>query len=232
MLEALKKEVCDANRDLEREALVTLTWGNVSGFNPERKLVVIKPSGVPYAELKPENLVVVDLEGRVVEGSLRPSSDTPTHILLYKHFRGVYGIVHTHSPHATAFCQAGRELPCFGTTHADHFYGTVPLARALTEAEVVESYEHHTGRVIVERFEGLDPLAMPGVLVAHHAPFAWGPTPRKALENAVALEAVAKMALDTLQLAPGLGPIPAHILDKHYQRKHGPQATYGQSGKR
>ena len=231
-LEALRKAVCEANRELERLGLITLTWGNVSGFDPERKLVVIKPSGVPYATLTPAVMVVVDLAGKVVEGKLRPSSDTPTHVILYKAFPGVTGIVHTHSAHATAFCQAGRELPCFGTTHADHFHGTVPLARALTAREVDEDYEGHTGKVIVERFRGLDPLAMPAVLVAHHAPFAWGPTPRKALENAVALEAVAKMAIDTLQLMPGAGAIPAHILDKHYQRKHGPNATYGQGGKK
>lgn len=229
MLESLKQNVCEANRDLERLGLVTLTWGNVSGFDPDRRLVVIKPSGVPYADLTPEALVVVDLDGRVVEGAWRPSSDTPTHVLLYRAFPGVRGVVHTHSPHATMFCQAGRELPCFGTTHADHFHGTIPLARALTPDEVEADYEGNTGAVIVERFLALDPLAMPAVLVAHHAPFTWGSTPRKALENSVALEAVARMALGTLQLNPAAPSIPAHILQKHYTRKHGPAATYGQS---
>lgn len=228
MLESLRKDVCEANRDLDRIGLVTLTWGNVSGFDRERQLMVIKPSGVPYEALRPEQLVVVDLDGLVVEGTLRPSSDTPTHIVLYRQFPGLGGIVHTHSLCATAFCQAEREIPCFGTTHADHFHGPVPLARALTPAEVDEDYEGHTGRVIVERFEGLNPLAVPGVLLAHHAPFTWGPSPRKALENAVALEAVAQMALSTLQLRPETAPLPAHILNKHYARKHGPRATYGQ----
>ncbi len=228
MLEALKRDVCEANRALEHHGLVTLTWGNVSGFDSAAGQVVIKPSGVPYAELTPEQMVVVDLDGRVVEGALRPSSDTPTHVRLYRAFPGVGGIVHTHSPHAVMFCQAGRELPCFGTTHADHFHGPVPLARALTPAEVAEDYEGHTGTVIVERFRGLDPLAMPAVLVAHHAPFTWGPTPRQALENSVALEAVAQMALGTLRLSPTAPPLPAHILEKHHARKHGPRATYGQ----
>ncbi|MDA0578042.1 MAG: L-ribulose-5-phosphate 4-epimerase AraD [Verrucomicrobia bacterium] len=228
-MKELRKSVCAANRDLERLGLVTLTWGNVSGYDPERKLIVIKPSGVPYASLTPEQMVIVDLDGKVVEGELRPSSDTPTHATLYRNFSGLRGIVHTHSPKATAFCQAARALPCFGTTHADHFHGTVPLARALTPQEVEEDYEGHTGNVIVERFRGLDPLAMPAVLVAHHAPFTWGPSPRKALENAVALEAVAAMALDALRLDPALGPMPAHISEKHYQRKHGPGATYGQA---
>jgi L-ribulose-5-phosphate 4-epimerase len=228
MLEDLRHDVCEANRRLERLGLVTLTWGNVSGFDPETRLMVIKPSGVPYAQLKPEQLVVLDLDGKVVEGSLRPSSDTPTHMELYRRFNGVGGITHTHSPCATMFCQAAREIPCFGTTHADHFHGAVPLARALTPEEVADDYEGHTGRVIVERFADLDPLAVPGVLLAHHAPFTWGPTPAKALENSVALEAVARMALGSLQLNPALEPIPAHILDKHYARKHGPRATYGQ----
>lgn len=229
MLDDLRRDVCEANRNLERLGLVTLTWGNVSGFDAASQRVVIKPSGVPYAELRPEQLVVVDLDGRVVEGTLRPSSDTPTHVRLYRAFPGIGGVVHTHSAHATMFCQACRELPCFGTTHADHFHGAVPLARALTAAEVESDYEGNTGVVIVERFRGLDPLAMPAVLVAHHAPFTWGPTPRYAVENAVALEAVARMALGTLQLAPAAAPIPAHILQKHYTRKHGPSATYGQA---
>ena len=228
MLEKLKAEVCEANKDLERLGLVTLTWGNVSGCDADAGLMVIKPSGVPYAELTPPLLVVLDLSGKVVEGELNPSSDTPTHLELYRTFKGVGGITHTHSKCATMFCQAAREIPCLGTTHADHFHGPVPLARALTEAEVEEDYEGHTGRVIVERFADLDPLAVPGVLLTHHAPFTWGPTPRDALNNSIALEAVAEMALGTMLLENGIGEMPTHISDKHYHRKHGPQATYGQ----
>ena len=228
MLQDLKKEVCEANRDLERHGLVTLTWGNASGFDRDRGLVVIKPSGVPYASLQPDDLIVLDLDGETVEGSLKPSSDAPTHLVLYRNFDGIAGVVHTHSLHATMFCQANRELPCMGTTHADHFCGTVPVARALTEAEVEQDYEGHTGNVIVERFLNLDPVAVPGVLVAHHAPFTWGPSVGKALENSVALEACAEMAIGTLSLDAQAGPIPSHILDKHYRRKHGPDAYYGQ----
>jgi L-ribulose-5-phosphate 4-epimerase len=228
MLDDLKQQVCEANRALERHGLVTLTWGNVSGFDRDAGLMVIKPSGVPYADLQPEDLVVVDPEGQVVEGDLKPSSDSPTHLVLYRNFDEIGGVVHTHSKHATMFCQACLELPCMGTTHADHFYGAVPLARALVPEEIEEDYEGHTGNVIVERFAELDPVAVPGVLVAHHAPFTWGPTVGKALDNSIALEACAEIAVGTMQLHPKDLHFPGHVLDKHYRRKHGPDAYYGQ----
>jgi len=228
MLKELKRRVSEANRDLVKTGLVTLTWGNVSGIDRQKGLVVIKPSGVPYEELRPECMVVVDLEGRVVEGELKPSSDTPTHLILYRAMKTIGGVVHTHSLHATMFAQARREIPCLGTTHADHFHGPVPVTRPLSEQEVAEDYEGHTGRVIVERFQGLDPDAMPAVLVAGHAPFTWGAGPEESLDNSVALEAVAEMALGTWSIeraAPALEP---WVLDKHHQRKHGPGAYYGQ----
>lgn len=228
MLEELKDLVCQANVDLAACGLVTLTWGNVSGISPDRDRVVIKPSGVPYERLLSVDMVVVDLDGRVVEGELRPSSDTPTHVLLYRHFVGVGGITHTHSRHAAMFAQARREIPCLGTTHADHFFGAVPVTRPLTAAEVEADYEGNTGQVIVERFAGLDPLAMPAVLVAGHAPFTWGKNAADSVKNALALEAVAEMALGTWLLNPQAPPLEDHVLDKHYQRKHGPKAYYGQ----
>ncbi len=230
MLEALKNEVCAANRALESSGLVKLTWGNVSGIDRASGLWCIKPSGVAYADLKPEDLVVLDLEGSIVEGSLRPSSDTKTHLHLYREFTEIGGITHTHSPYATMFSQASREIPCYGTTHADHFYGTVPVARALTQAELDEDYEHHTGVAIVECFRklGLKPMEMPGVLQAHHAPFTWGKSAMDSLNNSIALEMCAQMALGSFQLRPGLAPIPDHILEKHHSRKHGPGAYYGQ----
>lgn len=228
MLDELRSEVCDANRALVDHGLVTLTWGNVSGICPERRHVAIKPSGVPYGELTPEHIVVVDLEGNVVEGDLRPSSDTPTHVLLYRHFAAVGGIAHSHSRHGTAFAQARREIPCLGTTHADHFHGAVPVTRPLRPGEVEEDYEANTGRVIAERFEGVDPLEVPAVLVAGHAPFTWGRTVGQALENAVALEAIAAMAVATLALDPAAPPLEEHVLQKHYLRKHGKTAYYGQ----
>lgn len=229
MLEELKQQVCQANLELVSHGLVTLTWGNVSGLSDDGKYLVIKPSGVAYDGMSPAQMVVVSMEtGEVVEGSLRPSSDMVTHRLLYQKFRGVGGITHTHSPKATAFAQAQREIPCFGTTHADHFYGTIPLTRLLTADEINAGYEINTGHVIVERFANLDPVAMPGVLVASHAPFAWGKDAADSVKNAVALEAVAAMALDTLALAPGTGPVDQFLLDKHYYRKHGKDAYYGQ----
>jgi L-ribulose-5-phosphate 4-epimerase len=228
MLEALKQQVCEANRELVAHGLVTLTWGNVSGISEDRRHVVIKPSGVAYDQLRPEQMVVVDLEGRVVEGSLRPSSDTPTHVLLYRHFAGVAGITHTHSRYATVFAQARMEIPCFGTTHADQFYGPVPVTRPLTERELDEGYEANTGQVIIERFRGLDPAAMPAVLVAGHAPFVWGKDVDESVKNAVALDAVAEMALRVLQLRPDCVPLEPYVLKKHYERKHGPNAYYGQ----
>lgn len=230
MLEELRRQVWAANRDLPRRGLVTLTWGNVSGIDRASGLVVIKPSGVEYDELTPENLVVVDLDGHVAEGTLRPSSDTATHLELYKAFPAVGGIVHTHSTHATAWAQARRDLPCYGTTHADTFYGSVPCTRQLTPAEVQNEYEKHTGTVIVETFRerGIDAAAVPGVLCACHGPFTWGGDAAKAVENAVILEEVARMALLTRQVDPAAVPAPQYLLDKHYHRKHGPGAYYGQ----
>lgn len=228
MLEDLKAQVCEANRALVAHGLVTLTWGNVSGLCPERRHIAIKPSGVAYERLSPAQIVIVDLDGNVVEGELRPSSDTPTHAALYRHFERVFGITHTHSRHATAFAQARRELPCLGTTHADHFHGPVPVTRALRPAEVSNDYEANTGAVIVERFAALDPLAMPAVLVAGHAPFTWGRSVQESLDNAVALEAVASMALHTMAIDAGAPELEDHVLEKHYRRKHGKHAYYGQ----
>lgn len=232
MLEALKEEVLAANLRLVDAGLVVLTWGNASGFDPESGLVVIKPSGVSYAKMKADDLVVVDLDGKVVEGRLNPSSDTPTHLEFYRNFKGVCGAVHTHSVEATAWAQAGREIPCYGTTHADQFHGPVPVTRVLTSSEVEEAYELNTGKVIVETFAGRDPLAQPGVLVAGHAPFTWGSTPAKAVDNAIALEAMAKMARLTefLAAAKPAPTLPGYVAEKHYLRKHGPNAYYGQKG--
>lgn len=230
-LDQLRESVCQANRDLVTNGLVTLTWGNVSGLAEDRDVFAIKPSGVPYDELRPEQMVVVSVAtGEVVEGDLRPSSDTPTHQLLYKAFNGVGGVTHTHSAKATAFAQARREIPCYGTTHADHFHGPVPVTRPLTEEEVAEAYEANTGHVIIDRFGDLDPVSVPGVLVAGHAPFAWGPNAKKSLENAVALEAVAAMAIDTLQISPQATVLESYVLNKHHERKHGASAYYGQKG--
>ncbi len=232
MLETLKKEVLEANRELGRSGLVALTWGNVSGIDRERGLVVIKGSGVPYGELKISDLVVLDLEGKVVEGKRNPSSDTRTHLVLYRGFPRIGGVTHTHSVYATMFAQACREIPCLGTTHADQFCGTVPVARALTAEEVKQDYTGNTGKVIVERFAGLDHVAVPGTLVAHHGAFTWGKSAMDSLQNSVALEAIAKMAFGTFLLNGRADTIPAHILDKHFKRKHGPDATYGQHGGR
>jgi len=232
MLEALKVIVCEANLALARHGLVTLTWGNVSGIDRARGLLVIKPSGVPYDALTPEAMTVTDLDGKRVEGPCAPSSDTPTHAVLYQAFPNVGGVVHTHSVYATAFAQAAREIPCFGTTHADHFHGAVPVARIPASAEVCDQYERHIGLLIVERFRGLDPDAVPGVLAAGHGPFVWGPDPLKAVENAVALEAVAQRAAATFALRPDIAPLPGYLLDKHYGRKHGPGAYYGQGNDR
>jgi L-ribulose-5-phosphate 4-epimerase len=228
MLQTLKEEVLEANVDIERQSLAKLTWGNVSGIDRESGLIVIKPSGVPYAKLKVADMVVIDLENRKVEGRLRPSVDAITHVLLYREFKEIGGIVHTHSPCAVAFSQAQREIPCLGSTHADHFLGPIPLARVLTPEEIREDYEGNTAKVIIERFTGLNPLDMPAVLVAHHAPFIWGKTAREALKNAIALESVADMALKTLALNPAAPLIPEHMLGEHHARKHGPQARYGQ----
>ncbi|MDI9241780.1 L-ribulose-5-phosphate 4-epimerase [Fusibacillus kribbianus] len=228
MLEALKQKVYEANMDLPKYGLVVFTWGNVSAIDRESGLVVIKPSGVNYETMKPEDMVVVDLEGNVVEGSLRPSSDTPTHVELYKAFPNVGGIVHTHSPWATSWAQAGRGIPCYGTTHADYFYGEIPCARVLTPEEVEEAYEKNTGKVIIEAFEDRDPMSVPGVLCTSHGPFSWGKDAAEAVHNAVVLEEVAKMATRTEMLNPQVKPAVQYVQDKHYFRKHGPGAYYGQ----
>lgn len=228
MLTELRRQVCDANKALVAHGLVTLTWGNVSGIDREQGLVAIKPSGVDYDALTPEVIVLVDLEGNVVEGELRPSSDTPTHVYLYNQFPGVGGITHTHSFHATMFAQARREIPCLGTTHADHFNGAVPVTRPLTPQEVQDAYELNTGVVIGERFASTAPLEMPAVLVAGHAPFAWGKGAADSVKNALALEAVAQIAIGTFQLRADAPPLEDYVLHKHYQRKHGPNAYYGQ----
>lgn len=230
MLEELRRLVLAANQDLPRRGLVTLTWGNVSAIDRAAGLVVIKPSGVDYDALTADNLVVVDLEGRVVEGTLRPSSDTATHLELYKAFPAIGGIVHTHSTHATAWAQARRDLPCYGTTHADTFYGAVPCTRLLTPEEVADAYEKNTGTVIVETFRerGLDAAAVPGILCAAHGPFTWGQDAAEAVENAVILEEVARMAILTRQIEGDVLPAPQYLQDKHYRRKHGPDAYYGQ----
>ena len=230
MLEQLKQQVYEANMELPRRWLVTYTWGNVSGIDRESGLFVIKPSGVEYDELRPEDLVVLDLNGNKVEGKLNPSSDTKTHIELYKAFPELGGIVHTHSTHAVAWAQAGRDIPCFGTTHADYFYGPVPCARALTQEEIDEDYEKNTGKVIIEAFQGrnIQPLHVPGVICSSHGPFTWGKDAAQAVYHAVVLEEVAKMALLTLQIDPNAAPAPQRIQDKHFLRKHGPNAYYGQ----
>lgn len=228
MFEDLKEAVCAANRRLVDSGLVTLTWGNVSSRCLRRGHIAIKPSGVPYAELTPDHIVILDLGGNVLEGDLRPSSDTPTHLALYQHFPQIGGITHTHSRHATAFAQARREIPCLGTTHADHFDGPVPVTRVLSPEEVAAGYEKNTGEAIVESFADLDPVTMPAVLVAGHAPFVWGASVEESLSNAIALEAVAAMALDTLSLHPEVTELEEHVRRKHHERKHGEQAYYGQ----
>ncbi len=229
MHEKLKQRVCEANLDLQRHGLVVFTWGNVSGIDRGAGVVAIKPSGVSYDELVPEQIVLLDLQGNVIEGDLRPSSDTPTHLELYRNFEGVGGICHTHSPHATMWAQAQRDIPCFGTTHADHFYGAVPVTDTMTADEIKQDYEANTGLVIVRRFEGIDPMQMPAVLVANHGPFTWGTSPDESVKNAVVLEEVAKMASGTLAVHPTQSPISQNLLDKHYLRKHGKNAYYGQA---
>ena len=230
MLEQLKKAVFDANMELPRRGLVTYTWGNVSGIDRESGLVVIKPSGVDYDSMTPEDLVVLTLDGKIVEGKLNPSSDTKTHLELYKAFPQLGGIVHTHSPNAVAWAQAGEDIPCYGTTHADYFYGPIPCARHLTQAELDEDYEKNTGKVIIEAFteRSIDPVAVPAVICHSHGPFTWGKNAAQAVYHAVVLEEVAKMAAYTRLVKPDAAPAPQHVLDKHYMRKHGPNAYYGQ----
>ena len=230
MLTELKREAFEANRSLPAHGLINLTFGNASALDRKRGIFAIKPSGVGYDALKPSDMVLVDLEGKVVEGRLRPSSDTPTHRRLFLGFESIAGVVHTHSTHATAFAQAGRPIPIFGTTHADYFNGPVPVTRKLTKREISGgAYEWETGEVIVERLEGLDPLDFPGVLVNRHAPFTWGGSVAKAVEVAIALECVAQMALLSLNLDPKLRPIEPELLRKHFARKHGATAYYGQA---
>lgn len=231
MLESLKQQVLEANLLLPKFGLVTFTWGNVSAIDRESGLIVIKPSGVPYDGMTANDMVVVDLEGKVVEGKWRPSSDTPTHVELYKAFPNIGGVCHTHSSFATGWAQAGRDVPCYGTTHADHFYGDVPCLRCLTKAEIDEAYERNTGTLIVSEFNRLhlDPVAMPAVLLKNHGPFTWGKDATTAVHNAVVLEECAKMAYRTEQINPSVQPAPQELLDKHYLRKHGKNAYYGQN---
>lgn len=228
MIESLRQEVFEANLELVRRGLVLYTFGNASGIDRSQGLVVIKPSGVPYEEMKASDMVVVDLDGKPVAGNLRPSSDLATHLVLYKAFSSIGGVVHTHSKSATSWAQARREIPCFGTTHADYFYGPVPVTPPLTPAEIETDYEVNTGHVIVRRFQGIDPMAVPAVLVGNHAPFCWGKTVSAAAYMAVVLEEVATMATQTLIANPNAQPVPQALLDKHYFRKHGAKAYYGQ----
>jgi L-ribulose-5-phosphate 4-epimerase len=229
MLEALKRQVCASNLQLVADGLVIQTWGNASGIDRARGLVVIKPSGVPYDGMKPEHMVVVSLKtGKVAEGSLRPSSDTPTHLVLYRAFPKIGGVVHTHSLYATAWAQARRKIPAYGTTQADYWFGEVPCTRALTPAEVKGDYEANTGQVMVETFKRLDPLRHPAVLVASHGPFTWGKDVNAAVHNAVVLEFVARLASETLRINPRTRPMASALLNKHFLRKHGTNAYYGQ----
>ncbi|MDH5466076.1 MAG: L-ribulose-5-phosphate 4-epimerase AraD [Candidatus Aminicenantes bacterium] len=224
----LKELVWRANLDLVKHNLVILTWGNVSGYDRNEGIMAIKPSGMSYEEIMPEDIVIVDLEGKVIEGALNPSSDTPTHLELYTSLEAISAVAHTHSEYATMFAQANREIPCLGTTHADYFNGPVPVTRLISAREVESDYERNTGKVIIERFSGLNPLEMPAVLVAGHGPFTWGRTPDEAVKNCVALEKVAKMAWGTLFLNPQCDQVPEYLRQKHHQRRHGPDAYYGQ----
>jgi L-ribulose-5-phosphate 4-epimerase len=228
LLPELRNRVLDANLELQRQGLVLYTFGNASGIDRDSGLVVIKPSGVPYETMKAEDLVIADLDCRIVEGSLNPSSDLETHVYLYREFPAIGGVVHTHSEFATSWAQAGRAIPCFGTTHADYFNGEVPVTDPLTDAEIEGEYEKNTGAVIVRRFQGLDPMAVPGVLVGGHAPFTWGKSPEAAAYTAVVLEYLAKLAFRAGIIQPGLGPVSPALLRRHYERKHGAKATYGQ----
>ena len=228
MLKELKQKVLEANLLLPKKGLVTFTWGNVSAIDREKGLIVIKPSGVSYEEMKLEDMVVLDLDGKIVEGRLNPSSDTDTHILLYKKFKEIGGIVHTHSSWATSWAQAGMEIPCFGTTHADYFYGSIPCTRKMSQEEIKGRYEYETGKVIVETFKKISPKFVPGVLVNNHGPFAWGKDAMDAVHNAVVMDEVAKIAYRSIQLNKELGSIDNNLLDKHFLRKHGENAYYGQ----
>lgn len=228
MLEKLKEQVYEQNMELPRHGLITYTWGNVSGIDREQGLFVIKPSGVDYERLTPDDMVVIDLAGNKIEGRYKPSVDTDTHLILYRQFPQIGGIVHTHSPWATSWAQAGRSIPCYGTTHADYFYGEIPCVRNLTTEEINGRYEYNTGLVIVEALKNTDVMAIPAVLCKNHGPFTWGKTPEEAVHNAVVLEELAKMAARTEQINPQVKPAPQSIMDRHYYRKHGANATYGQ----
>ncbi len=231
MLDKLKREVFDGNLELVNQGLVIYTWGNVSGIDRERGLVVIKPSGVSYNNMKADDMVVIDLDGNIVEGNLRPSSDTPTHLALYKAFEEIGGVVHTHSEWATSWAQAGCDIPCYGTTHSDYFYGDIPCTRKLTSDEINDKYEYETGNVIIETLneKGYRPLEMPGIIVFNHGPFTWGKTPREAVHNSKVLEEISKLAFRTKKLNQFVSPIDRILLDKHYLRKHGEKAYYGQT---
>ncbi|SFR98929.1 L-ribulose-5-phosphate 4-epimerase [Anaeromicropila populeti] len=228
MLEQLKREVYEANMELVEKGMVIYTWGNVSGIDRENSLVVIKPSGVDYDVMKPEDMVVVDFDGKVVEGNYKPSSDTATHIVLYKNYPDIGGVVHTHSTWAVTFAQAGMPIPALGTTHADYFYGDIPCTRDLTQQEIEEAYELNTGNVIVETIGTCNPMAIPAIVVKNHGPFAWGKTPAGSVYNAVVMDKVAEMAYKTMTLNPNVSRVQQFLLDKHYNRKHGANAYYGQ----
>jgi L-ribulose-5-phosphate 4-epimerase len=231
MYDELKKAVYEANVELNRQKLTIYSWGNVSGIDRQAGIVAIKPSGVSYDELNPDKMVLLDLDANIVEGNLKPSSDTPTHLELYRNFKSIGGICHAHSANATMWAQACREIPCFGTTHADYFYGPIPVTDAMTEKQIKSDYELNTGMVIVKRFADIDPMQMPAVLVAHHGPFTWGAGPAEAVEAAVVLEQIAATALGTILINPDINPISKALLDKHYLRKHGKDAYYGQEKK-
>jgi L-ribulose-5-phosphate 4-epimerase len=228
MLEKLKEEVYRANMELQEKGLIIYTWGNVSGIDKEKQLIVIKPSGVNYDNLKAEDMVVVDFNGKVIEGRYKPSSDTPTHIELYKKYPQIGGVVHTHSTWAVAFAQAGMDIPAFGTTHADYFFGDILCTRELTEDEIDNDYEKNTGKVIIETIGDKNPMEVPAIVVKNHGPFAWGKTPDGAVYNAVVLEKVAEMAYKTMTLNPKVNRVSQYLLNKHYYRKHGANAYYGQ----
>lgn len=224
----IREQAYEANLELPKQGLINLTFGNASSCDRDKGVFAIKPSGVDYADLSPDSMVVVDFDGKIVEGNMRPSSDTPTHRCLLLAFEGIGGVVHTHSTHATAFAQAGKPIPNFGTTHADYFYGDIPVTRKMTPEEIAGGYEWETGNVILEHFKGKNPLDFPGILVNRHAPFTWGKTAAKAVEVAVAVECIAHMAWMSMQLNPGLQAIEPELLDKHFLRKHGANAYYGQ----
>jgi L-ribulose-5-phosphate 4-epimerase len=231
MYEELKRAVYEANIELHRQKLTIYSWGNVSGIDRQDAVVAIKPSGVPYDELNPDKMVLLDLDANIIEGNLKPSSDTPTHLELYRNFKKIGGVCHAHSTCATMWAQAHREIPCFGTTHADYFYGSIPVTEVMMRNEIKTDYELNTGKVIVKRFAGIDPMQMPAVLVAGHGPFTWGKTPADAVEAAVVLEQIAAMALGTIMINPNQSQIDKVLLDKHYLRKHGKDAYYGQEKK-